>query len=230
MKRQAETVAGSPRRSIGRPRCETTRSQILAASLRLLESRPLQAITIEAIAKEAGVGKATIYRWWSSKALIVIDAFIEHHVVKTPMPRGIPPGDALAAHLLSLIREYAGWSGHIVAQILAEGQCDPTVLRELRERFHYGRRAVVREMLEQWTRTSRIPVPTDIEVLGELLYAPIYMRLLLKNAPLDEKFAREHVGYVYALLGVAAPEFELNPVSEKTPPISKRSKLFVASS
>ncbi|WP_042885482.1 TetR/AcrR family transcriptional regulator [Cupriavidus necator] len=190
------------RRSVGRPRSEATRTEILAATVRLLETQSVQSITIEGIAREAGVGKATIYRWWDSKALVVIDAFMEHHLVKTPMPRDLPPGAAIAQHLRTLIREYAGWSGRIVAQIIAEGQSDPTVLREFRERFHYGRRAVVREVLEAWRQESNIPVPTHIETLSDLLYGPVYMRLLLGHGPLDADFANNHINYVFSLLGV----------------------------
>ena len=174
-----------PRRA-GRPRSETTRHSILRATLHLLEDTTVQSLTIEAIAREAGVGKATIYRWWDSKALVVIDAFVEHHIVRTPMSSDLPPAEALAIHFSALVREYAGWSGRIVAQIIAEGQSDPTVLREFRERFHYGRRAVVREVLEQWRRGGSIPAPADIEVLADLIYAPVYMRLLLGHSPLDE--------------------------------------------
>ncbi|KAF1021571.1 MAG: putative HTH-type transcriptional regulator [Paracidovorax wautersii] len=193
------------RRAVGRPRSEVTRSQILAATVRLLEQQSVQSISIEGIAREAGVGKATIYRWWSSKAHVVIDAFMEHHVVKTPMPRDVPPATAIARHLHSLIHEYAGWSGRIVAQIIGEGQSDPAVLREFRERFHYGRRAVVREMLEAWRSEGTIAAPNNIETLSDLLYAPIYMRLLLGHGPLDEEFARAHINYVYSLLGVDVP-------------------------
>ena len=110
----------------------------------------------------------------------MIDAFIEHHIVRTPMPRDLPPAEALTIHFAALVGEYAGWSGRIVAQIIAEGQADPAVLREFRERFHYGRRAVVREVLEQWRREGSIPAPSDIEVLADLIYAPIYMRLLAR--------------------------------------------------
>jgi AcrR family transcriptional regulator len=208
MKPKAQLPVSAPvaERGLGRPRSEETRTQILAATIRLLHTSTIQSISIEAIAREAGVGKATIYRWWDSKALVVIDAFMEHHIVKTPMPHSLPPGEAIAMHLISLIREYAGWSGRIVAQIIAEGQADPAVLREFRERFHYGRRALVREMLEAWRSTARIPVPPNIETLGELLYAPVYMRLLLGNGPLDDHFAREHISYVYSLLGVEVPD------------------------
>ena len=192
-------------RSVGRPRSEATRSQILATAIRLLQEQSVQAITIEAIAREAGVGKATIYRWWNSKALLVIDAFMENHVVKTPMPRHRSPAEALALHIASIVQEYAGWPGRIVAQIIAEGQSDPDVLREFRERFHYGRRAVVREVLQTWCREADIAAPPNIESLGDLLYAPIYMRLLLGHAPLDEVFVREHLSYVFTLLGAELP-------------------------
>src|SRR4249919_1095196 len=120
----------APPRRAGRPRSETTRHSILRATLHLLEDTSVQSLTIEAIARQAGVGKATIYRWWDSKALVVIDAFVEHHVIRTPMPRDLPPADALALHFTALVHEYAGWSGRIVAQIIAEGQADPAVLRE----------------------------------------------------------------------------------------------------
>lgn len=207
------TTPKTPRRAVGRPRNETTRLQILAATLRLLESQSVQAVTIEGIAREAGVGKATIYRWWESKAMVVIDAFLEQHVVKVPMPADLPPALAIAQHLRSLIHEYAGWSGRIVAQIIAEGQSDPSVLREFRDRFHAGRRTLVRESLQAWVRASNIPVPDDVEALSELLYSPIYMRLLVGHGPLNDDFARAHITYVYQLLGVPTPDWDsLGPV------------------
>ncbi|WP_322040146.1 TetR/AcrR family transcriptional regulator [Burkholderia diffusa] len=220
---QLSVPAPAVERGVGRPRSEETRTQILAAAVRLLQNNTIQSLSIEAIAREAGVGKATIYRWWDSKALVVIDAFMEHHIVKTPMPHDLPPGEAIAAHLMSLIREYSGWSGRIVAQIIAEGQSDPAVLREFRERFHYGRRALVREMLEAWRSSSRIPAPSNIETLAELLYAPVYMRLLVGNGPLDEHFAREHISYVYTLLGVEVPEALIPGTGQKKqkPPAKK---------
>jgi AcrR family transcriptional regulator len=196
---------------VGRPRSEATRRSILLATIELLQRETIQSLTIEAIAGEAGVGKATIYRWWDSKALVVIDAFVEQHVVMTPIPRDVPPAEALAAHFSSLVHEYAGWSGRIVAQIIAEGQADPVVLREFRQRFHYGRRAAVREVLEHWRREGLINPPADIELLGDLIYAPVYMRLLLGHAPLDDVFIRSHLAYVYELLGAAFP-----PVGSKT--------------
>lgn len=199
----------APRRA-GRPRSERTRQKILEATVRLLASEWVQALSIESIAREAGVGKATIYRWWDSKALLVIDAFMEHHNVLTPMPMDREPKQALAAHFAALVDAYSGWSGRIVGQIIAEGQSDPAVLREFDERFRAGRRAVVRQVLERWRDRGEIDAPPDIEQLGDLIYAPVYMRLLVGHAPLDAIFVQEHLDYVFRLLAVP-------PAAEPTP-------------
>ena len=48
----------------GRPRSESSRKSILEATRRLLTHQPVQKVSIEGIARKAGVGKTTIYRWW----------------------------------------------------------------------------------------------------------------------------------------------------------------------
>jgi AcrR family transcriptional regulator len=193
-------------RAGGRPRNEATRLLILKTALELLKTETLQSITIEAIAKAAGVSKATIYRWWTSKASIVIDAFIEHHIVRTPMRHDLPPGEAIVDHMQHLIEQYSGWPGKIVAQILGEAQSQPSIGREFRERFHYGRRAVVREAIERWRVSGQIDRNIDTEMLMDILYSPIYMRLLVGHAPLDEKFATQLPTFIFSLLNVPMPQ------------------------
>jgi len=197
----ANPIAGAKPR--GRPRNRTVRRNILETTLRLLKSETVKSISIEGIAKASGVSKATIYRWWNSKGAIVIDAFIEQHIVRTPMRRDIPPGEALAEHMRALIEQYSGLGGRIVAQIVAEAQFDPTLAQELRERFLYGRQAVVREIVEEWRRSGGIDPSVNVEVLMDALYAPIYMRLLLGHAPLNADFARDLPASIFSWLGAA---------------------------
>lgn len=173
---------------------------ILEATLKLLETTPVQQISIESIAREAGVGKATIYRWWNSKAAVVIEAFLHTHLSHTPMPKVESPREALTRHVHLLIEEYNGWSGRIVSQIMAEGQSDPDVLREFRERFWYGRRAVVREVLEEARRRGEIRDDQEPELQMDILYAPIYFRLLMRHLPLDKKFADQHCAAIMQML------------------------------
>lgn len=201
---EALKPATADKQPLGRPRSEATRRQILESTIKLLQEKSIQAISIEAIAREAGVSKATIYRWWDSKALVVIDAFMENHLVHTPIPRGISPREATQHHFRSIIAQYSAWPGRLVAQIIAEGQSDPVILRAFRERFHYGRRAVVKEMIEEWKATGDIPGDTNVEILMDLIYGPVYMRLLIGHAPLDEAFAASHIEYICHLLGSKA--------------------------
>ena len=210
-KRNPTEVAPTP--VAGRRRSEATRKLILQTTLEALKTQSLQSISIEGIARDAAVSKATIYRWWNSKGQIVIDAFIEMHLVKTPMRRDLPPAHAIADHFVHLLEQYSGWSGHLVAQILAEAQSNPDIGREFRERFHYGRRAVVREVLSNWKSTGELNQDTDLEVLMDLIYAPIYMRLMVGHAPLDMRFAEMHLTHLFKMLGLQAPPLEVFGVS-----------------
>jgi AcrR family transcriptional regulator len=186
----------------GRPRSELTRKSILSATLKLLETESIQAITIEAIAREAGVSKATIYRWWQSKASVVIDAFIENHLMRTPMRHDIHPAEALLEHWRLFAKQYSGWAGRIVAQILAEGQSDREIQREFRERFYYGRRAVVREVFENLRKSVPALAKVESELLMDMFYSAVYMRLFWGYAPIDDKFIEEFPVEVFRLVGI----------------------------
>src|ERR1700726_424948 len=82
----------------GRPRSAEADRSILAATLDLLAERGLDAMSIEEIAARAGVGKATIYRRWSSKGLLALDAFVVSFRAEQPLPdTGTLRGDLIAA-------------------------------------------------------------------------------------------------------------------------------------
>src|SRR5580704_17135087 len=71
--------ATSPRRPhTGRRRSDAAREAILDATFRLLSSPASDAVTIDAIASAAGVGRQTIYRWWPTKGAVVADALARH--------------------------------------------------------------------------------------------------------------------------------------------------------
>lgn len=201
-------AASSKPRGGGRPRSETTRRAILTATLELLREMPIQTLTIEAIARESGVSKATIYRWWDSKASVVIDAFIEDHIIHTPMRHDIHPAEALLAHWRSLADQYAGWPGKIVGQILGEGQSDPSIQREFRERFYYGRRAVVHEVFEQLRKDCPDMPDIETEHLVDMLYSTVYRRLMLGYGSIDKRFIREFPIDFFSLLGIEFDENE----------------------
>lgn len=187
---------------------------ILNAALRLLETQNLQQITIESIAREAEVGKATIYRWWPSKASIVIEAFVQNHTVHTPIRTGVPVLEALRLHMHALIEQYSGWPGKVVAQVLAEGQANPQVLRELRERFFHGRRAMVLEVLEEGRRRGEVRSDMDVDVLMDFMYATVYFRLMMQHQPLDRHQADVLSS---AMMKIIVPAIEATPAGAERP-------------
>lgn len=205
----------SAQRSPGRARSEDSRAAILNAALKLLETQSLQQISIEAIAREAGVGKTTIYRWWPSKATVVIEAFVMNHVSRVTAPKDMQPVEALVQIMQLLIKEYNGWEGRIVKQVLGEGQSDPDVLREFRERFWNDRRALTQELVNEACRRGALRDDFSPEFILELMFAPIYFRLLLQTAPLNKEFAESYCDNIIRLMAPPAAASTATPARAK---------------
>lgn len=173
----------------GRRRSEACERAVLDAAWRLLAIRPLSELSIEAIAREAGVGKTTIYRWWPSKAAIAMDAFLERYLPETPFPNAATAEEALRKQMASVVRAFRGDVGRIIVQIAAEAQADPEALRVFRERFVLPRRRAAVEILERGVASGEFDPELDAELAIDLLYGPIWLRLLIGHLPLDEDFA-----------------------------------------
>ncbi|MES1026293.1 TetR/AcrR family transcriptional regulator [Gloeocapsa sp. BRSZ] len=176
---------------IGRPRSEEAKTAILDATWELLKTTTLRDLSIEAIARESGVGKTTIYRWWSSKVAVVMDAFLEKLSPEIQFPEGLSATEALSQQMATLIKAFSGDYGRIVAQIIAEGQAEPEALASYRDRFIYPRRAAAKAIIEQGIKNGEFEPSLDPELAIDILYGPIYFRLLVGHLPLDYQFAEE---------------------------------------
>ena len=173
-------------------RSEESRRAVLEATMKLLEdSGPegltVQKLSIERIAREAGVSKTTIYRWWSSKVAVVIDTFLDNHVARTPVREDVPAIDALREHMASLADVYAGNEGRLVAQLIGECQQDETTMAEFKKHFWSPRALVVESLVERAISEGSMRKDLDAQVVTEMLYAPIYFRLLFQSGTLDAK-------------------------------------------
>lgn len=198
-KRKPETE-----RKPGRPRSEEARRAILEATSRLMEKMPLRALTIEGIAKEAGVGKPTIYRWWDSKCAVVMDAFLAETAPQVSFRQTDSAVEALRQQVKLVIDLLRGRPGRIVAEIVGEGQADPNILEEFRTRFFARLLAPAREVIERGKGTGEIDQALDTDLALDLIYGPIYYRLLVGHRPLDEAFARSLPKRVLPALAAAA--------------------------
>lgn len=154
------------------------------------DSVSLQKLSIERIAREAGVSKTTIYRWWPSKVAVVIDTFLDNHVARTPIREDIPAIDALREHVTSLAEVYSGHEGRLIAQLIAECQHDPAAMAEFKKRFWQPRQEVVTALIRKAAEEGALRGDIPAGVIAELLYSPLYFRLLLQSSPLDRESTR----------------------------------------
>ncbi|OIU88081.1 MULTISPECIES: TetR/AcrR family transcriptional regulator [unclassified Microbacterium] len=188
-------------------RSEHSRQAILQSIMKLLderepESMSIQQLSIERIAREAGVSKTTIYRWWPNKAAVIIDTFLENHILATPVRDDLPAIDALREHLTSLAAVYAGYEGRLMAQLIAECQYDPATLEEFKKHFWRPRREAVKVLIERAIEEGAMRGDRTADELAERIYAPIYFRLLFQEGSFDAASMR--ASFDLALEGLAA--------------------------
>ncbi|MEM9908454.1 MAG: TetR/AcrR family transcriptional regulator [Cyanobacteria bacterium P01_D01_bin.44] len=176
---------------IGRPRSVESERAILSAAWDLLQKNSVRKVSIEAIAREAGVGKTTIYRWWPSKAALIVDAFLAQVETVLPFPEADTAAEALAQQMAKLVEVFQGDVGRIVAQIIAEGQCEPGALESFCDRFLIPRRNAARQVIIGGIESGEFDASLDPDLAMDILYGPIYYRLLVKHLPLTEPFAAE---------------------------------------
>lgn len=200
-----DDAAGAATRPIGRPRDQDSRRAILSATMSLLQTISVADLAIEAVAREARVSKATIYRWWDNKGALVIEAFMESHFSNTPMPTAVDPRSAIKRHLTSLAQYFSGRAGKLVVQILSAGHDDKALLADFNERFSQNRRRLVQQTFEQGQKEGQFRRDVSAAWAVEVLYAPIYRRLIF-GEPLDGDFTRQLCDNVDRLFAAPATE------------------------
>jgi AcrR family transcriptional regulator len=201
-----QTAKNDPQaRSPGRPRSERAHRAILQAANELLESEGFAAVTMEAIAERAGVSKATIYRWWPNRAGVVMDGFLSTVTSEVPFPHtGHARGD-IRVHMRRLAEAFGGKMGRTVAALIAEGQTDPELAEALRSRWLSVRRAEAKEILELGIERGELRDDIDLEVAVDVLYGPIYYRMLVGHAPLEGDFGDALADHIFSGLAAGDP-------------------------
>jgi AcrR family transcriptional regulator len=185
----------------GRPRSSESTSAILEATLRLLKEHALRDITIEMIAKSAGVGKTTIYKWWPSKAFVALEAFGLEMRRDVLIPDTGSAERDFSEQLQSVIKFYTSKTGRIFSQFLAECQSDVEFAALFRERFLSPRRAAVQVIWERGVARKQIDSTIDMDTVLDLIYGPMIFRLMAGHALLNAKEAAGIVAAAFRGLG-----------------------------
>jgi AcrR family transcriptional regulator len=163
----------------------------------MLERGP-EAVSMDAIAEKASASKATIYRWWSSKHELALDALLLEWEGLSGLGRDT---GSLRGDLLAIVRPWVKLVssrpyGRVIAELVAHAHRDDAFARSWRERFLDVRRRRGRAAFVRAIERGEIAVETDVELALDLLFGSLYHRLLHRHAPLNAAMAGRAVDAV----------------------------------
>jgi AcrR family transcriptional regulator len=139
-------------------------------------------VTVDDIAAAAGVGKQTIYRWWPSKSAVIMDALIE---MTDPVPDRLPEDtyDAIRVQMRRVAAMFSSRNGQLIRELVADAQGDDDLAEDFRRRFFAHRRARAAAVLSKGITTGELRADLDIDDALDLLYSPLWLRLLIGHRP-----------------------------------------------
>lgn len=172
----------------GRPRSERATRSILTAALDVMAEDGFEGLTMEGVAERAGVGKATVYRRWSSKPALVRAA-----VASFVSEIGLPDTGDVREDLLELEREavavYRGKPGRLMPGLVSAMALHPELAEAVREDFLRARRGALRTVLERGVERGELRADIDLELALDFLGGPLFYRLLITGGPLNDELA-----------------------------------------
>jgi AcrR family transcriptional regulator len=175
-------------------RSERSRQAILDAARDLISEVGYAKVSIEAIAARAGVGKQTIYRWWPSKGAVIFDSFLALSQDAGQDGMALPDTGDLRADLRLVMRatvaEFAdpGFEAPIRA-LNAEIIADPELATQYRERLAGPVDETKKARLRSAQQAGQLAADADLDLVLEVLYAPLYQRWLHRSGPLTPEYA-----------------------------------------
>jgi AcrR family transcriptional regulator len=193
----------------GRHRSLEAEASILKAALYLLERNPMRKVTADAIARRAGVSKATIYKWWPNKSIVALDAYLGGMTERVAMPDTGSAELDFRIQLKSVTAFYKSPLGRLFCQFIAEGQSDSLFLAMFRDRFLTVRRDAARVMWQRGVARGEIRREIDAEIVLDLVYGPMVFRLLAGHGDLNDDESEAMISAIFG--GIRQPEFLSGP-------------------
>ncbi|MEV6393812.1 TetR/AcrR family transcriptional regulator [Streptomyces sp. NPDC051907] len=178
----------------GRPRSEAAERAIVGAVVRLLEEGvPLSELSIERIARTAGVGKATIYRRWEGKEALFVDVVRSMEPVDPPLPGASVRDDLVAIVETLRLRGLAKRSSVLLHNVFAQMQSYPSVWDMYHRVAVLPRRERIDDVLRRGVESGEIRGDVDIDLLGDLFVGPMLVRTVLRPEGAPGEGAAERI-------------------------------------
>ena len=193
----------APHLSRGRPRSTAAHAAVLAAAFDLLIERGYAAMAIEAVAARAGVGKATIYRWWPGRAELAVEAFFAATLDQLAFPDTGSAREDFQRQVHQVAALLRGRSGTAMAAMVAGALTEPALARALGERWVAPRMRWGTERMRRAQGAGEAPASLDVPAALAALYSPLYARLSFGLDALTEAEVEAYAAIV--LRGIFGP-------------------------
>jgi AcrR family transcriptional regulator len=192
-------AVAAPRR--GRRRLASTEAKILTATREILAERGVRSLTVEGVAARAGVAKTTIYRRYRSRDDLALAVLID--MVRTVS--AVPDVADVRAELVHVLRATLDvlrttLMGRVMQGLVSELAVDEGLSAAFREQVVALRITEVARVLARGAERGELRPDLDVGLVHELLFGPIYYRLLLSGEPLEPAFADRVVDAVLPAL------------------------------
>jgi AcrR family transcriptional regulator len=187
-------------------RSERARHAILTAAIELCLEQGFAKVTMEGIARQAGVGKQTIYRWWPSKAAVLQEALNERIGGQTDFPDTGDIRADLRTQMNGVVKLFRSEGFVPYVGLIAAAQSDPELAKSLFVSIVEPRVRACRERLERAQEQGEVREGVDLEVAVEILYGPLYYRLLLHPRPPSTDQVKAILELAFDGLGLEAAE------------------------
>ena len=178
-------------------RSRSIEAAVLRVARRLLAQGGVRQLTMEAVSAETGIAKTTLYRRWGSKEDLALAVVLDmtRHVVASPAD-----GDVRTSLVAYLDKAITSLRTTLMGSVMQGLASDLATHPELRDKFHTRvvalRRAHLDELVRAGIQRGELRPTVDVDLLHDLLFGPVYYRLLVSRGPLDPELAAQIVDAV----------------------------------
>ena len=181
---------GGTRRGRGRRPAEDVRADVLRTVGEILLHEGLVDLTFERVARQAGVSKTTLYKWWPSAGALALEGYF--HSVEVTL--AFPDTGNIRADITTQLRSFVELmtttpAGRLLAELIGQSQTDQDLSTDYRRLYSSHRRQLAADRFTIAQETGQIRAGVDVQVLVDQLWGAVYHRLLIPDEPVTDAFA-----------------------------------------
>jgi AcrR family transcriptional regulator len=171
---------------------------------------------VDGIAARAGVSRTTVYKWWPSAAAVLLEGLLERTHDTIESPGSTTTREALGQYLgrlVALVRDTP--AGALLRGLTAVAATDAVVGRALIDDWLAPRRVAIVNLLGEGVRRGEVRAGLNYDSVIDVLFAPIYYRLLYQHQPLTDRLSAEILAVCWPGIAASADPSESTNKTER---------------